>query len=408
MGKNGNYEVKQHAITTDKPEMFAFIVSLLVATLLGGALLCLVLFGINYLTFSLISKGKKQAIYSDIKKNQCKNNNEIREFEGKKSKMENKLSSNKSEAPPNSISFIKNFKYLAENSIFISTFIDYLVVTLNRMRVDSIELFFKNICGSYPKTEMEPLIETKELIEFNTIRDLYQEFCFMNDFTEQKFKYSNVLSNLTKIGYKIEIIENSSTVSYCSMILKTDDQRWIFSSNDIDHNSLALFIKYKVNITNFFEDQVDINEFFKKYDEFCKFNRLEALVVTPQLLKQKFYIDTTSIPKYFIRKDPKFITTNSMEMYIETNNIENYIKFLADDTVTLSAEDIKFVKKQIYSSEGAFYEILTIILQIVLLLFLIAPIIILLICLGESYTPYTLKNPEYLLNWYIAILFILI
>ena len=76
-----------------------------------------------------------------------------------------------------------------------------------------------------------------------------------------------------------------------------------FEKNE-NESSLSLFIKYQCKITTFEEDVIEVEEFKNKYREFCVEKRLPSSIVSRNIMKDMFQIETAPVATTYLERIP--------------------------------------------------------------------------------------------------------
>ena len=123
----------------------------------------------------------------------------------------------------------------------------------------------------------------------------------MKDNCEKNMQDKQNLVLLKKYNFVIEESQNSISQVYLKMLIKEETGNILELDSDmidtkIDHDSLDIFIKSHVELTQFDNDKVDIIYFEQSYYEFCKYNAIEKVIVSTSLMENKYQIIAANVP----------------------------------------------------------------------------------------------------------------
>lgn len=100
---------------------------------------------------------------------------------------------------------------------------------------------------------------TTEAMLGNDMKTLYEKFCYLNGFLEQKLDDSDNIKHLKEKGFKIEEKQDAQTESYVRVLLNGMMPK--IDSVSKDKTSLDLFIENCCKTSNFEEDNIVVTTF---------------------------------------------------------------------------------------------------------------------------------------------------
>ncbi|KAM3146575.1 hypothetical protein pb186bvf_001544, partial [Paramecium bursaria] len=206
----------------------------------------------------------------------------------------------------------------------LSAFIDYLLIMITKKFRNSAKEFYSHLFEEKDLKQDSNDVESMLSFEFKT---LYEKFCYLNGFLEQKLDDNDNIEYLKKYGFFIN--EHDGAQTECTVRVLLDK---MVKLTEIPQNktSYQLFIEQCCRLTKFEQDCLTLQTFNEKYDEFCLINHLQREIISNIQLKE-YNIETKFIPIQYVER------INKSE-YKQKNEVEAEAEAEAE---------IKWYKKQI-------------------------------------------------------------
>lgn len=117
-------------------------------------------------------------------------------------------------------------------------------------------------------------------IKERDLKDLYQQYCFLNHFPEEELNSKYMVKLLKdKYGY---IFENDEDHSQVFVKLIEKNKKLIPNQKDIGRvDSLKLFISCYYSVTGLESDTEWVEDFKNKYNKFCQKYRIPVEIIRP-------------------------------------------------------------------------------------------------------------------------------
>ena len=225
---------------------------------------------------------------------------------------------------------------------------------------------------------------------------------------------------LRRYGFKIVTREDLISEVFTNINIKNYDN---YLTNVLNHDenadSLEIYIKENVKITQFYEDQVEVATFRNIYNRFCDYNRLPRVVLSASIMKERFDVSSDTVPQQFIMRKsahydddlhqnygPGFVQKiakwwnsvpfrNRKTFIIDTSKLENHYKLVMDKIAELSDEELKDATVDlILYPKWWIWDAFTVILHMLGVALISLPLIALVILNESQYEPWSLKNPH--------------
>jgi hypothetical protein len=218
----------------------------------------------------------------------------------------------------------------------MSAFIDYLCVLLTKKYINSAQEFYKHLFHEVEKTDSDDSGHfhdmTTESMFGKDMKTLYEKFCYLNGFLEQKLDDPANLKLLKDKGFKIEERSDAQTESYVCVMLNGEIPK--LSQIPDNKNSLQLFIQSCCTLSTFEEDNVVVQTFTENYEQFLTLNHLSKYTATAAEMQKLFNITSKYIPQQWVVRNDSTIakvdpdTTNQSFMQKMTASINSYARKL--------------------------------------------------------------------------------
>ena len=389
----------------------AVIVSLVIAAYVSYLVMKLTIVGINLMYIKLVEFANHLDSYARLEQSQLE-----------KSLEENKTSHKKKKV-------INLAKYtlgnILRNSPSPSAFVDYLTLILygqfSNSCVQFYNLLFKEVDpDAIQDQELDPV---RDMIKGTEAKVLYEKFCFMNLLNEEKLTDKNNIKLLEKYGFEIVTREDLLSEVFSRMNVKNYDNFLVPSIiEDENLDSLDIYMRENVEITEFQEDQVEVETFIRIYNSFCDFNRLTRILISPSLMKQKFEINVNIVPQQLIMRkgqvddfNPNYNLTWGQKLTnwyikktakitktyeIDKSKLENNFNLVMNKITELSPKDLESATVDlILYRRWWFWDAVTVLFHMLIGGILTIPLLLLVILNESQYAPWSLKEPWNLIQF---------
>ncbi|KAL4474822.1 hypothetical protein ABPG74_001518 [Tetrahymena malaccensis] len=285
----------------------------------------------------------------------------------------------------------------------LSAFIDYVVLLLHKAKQNSISEFYKLLFRSKKLKELKENEDEeihsleKDQILGNEMKQLYEKFCYLNQYLERKFDDEENLKYLTEMGFKIVARFDAQTqyftyIKYNGTIPTIPEQP--------NKTSLDLFISSCCSLTKFETDRIESTELENYYQEFCTLNHMQKIQLNEGSLKRDYGVSTVYLPQQWVERDEKYDVQKLKKKYfIDKKRVENNFKILlAKDSFLFSmlydTEDFKQAQRDIQVATGwQFFDLITVIAHVLVMTLIGCPLIILAIFIRAQQSSYSLIPP---------------
>ncbi|KAL4512379.1 hypothetical protein ABPG72_005381 [Tetrahymena utriculariae] len=421
-----NYSVKNYDVSYSSSLYAAIVVSCILSGILGIILMVILVFAINqnYIwvlnhiasvrKYSQLEKGgagdidestldiQKRRFYIEYKEQQ-----QMIEEQNKKALQdagENPENEEQGFVPKYTITSIFSLFYqLIYLSPPLSAFIDYVVLLLHKAKQNSISEFYKLLFRSKMLKELKENEDEeihsleKDQILGNEMKQLYEKFCYLNQYLERKFDDEENLKYLTEMGFKIVARFDAQTqyftyIKYNGTIPTIPEQQ--------NKTSLDLFISSCCSLTKFETDRIESTELENFYSEFCTLNHMQKIQLNEGSLKRDYGVSTVYLPQQWVERDEKYDVQKLKKKYfIDKKRVENNFKILlAKDSFLFSmlydTEDFKQAQRDIQVATGwQFFDLITVVAHVLVMALIGCPLIILAIFIRAQQSSYSLIPP---------------
>ncbi|KAL4476315.1 hypothetical protein ABPG74_010048 [Tetrahymena malaccensis] len=420
------YNVKNYDYSNNRYLFAAIVVSGILSLFLGSVLLFTLVFVIykNY-TFALnntqiIHKyaqlqkslaGEIDESTLDIHKrrfyHKYKEEQSIINEQNKKSEQKNEENLANQEQGSISLFNTKIICNLFKQFIFapphLSALIDYSVLVLLKSQQNSIEQFYKLLFRSKKLKELKEDEDEeihsleKDQLQGNEMKQLYEQFCYLNQYLERKFDDEENLKFLQDMGFKIVARLNAQTqyfayIKYNGIVTSISEQP--------NKTSIDLFISSCCNLTKFDTDRIESSELESYYIEFCTINHMQKLQLNEGSLMRDYGISTIYLPQQWVERDERYdIEMKQVKYFIDKKRVQNYFKILlAKDSTLLKVlfdtEEFKQAQEDMQQATRTWQsDILTTLFHAFALGFIGFSFTILAIFIRVLQSPYSLISP---------------
>lgn len=308
------------------------------------------------------------------------------------------------------------------------SFIDYIFFITFKHLSSSGSQFYKLLFKPVDYTEIDDEEEqdvSKFMIKATEAKVLYGKFCFINHLNEERLIEGSNQEILRKYGFEIITRKDKLTQVLTNINIQNYDNFIADSLAEGDYsNSLERYMSQNVLITNFQEDQVEIDTFIKVYNSFCDYNRLPRVNITSNLMKEKYNMNLIFVPQQYITKlkygeddflqnyDRSFIQKtidwfsnlassrdNKKTYIIDTSRLENHFNLALDKIIDSPEELADATVNMILYSGWRVADLIIVLLHMLVGALLTVPLILLVMLNESQYEPWSLKNPTDLIQW---------
>lgn len=319
-----------------------------------------------------------------------------------------------------------HFMNILKNAPSPSAFIDYLTLILYRRYSSSVAQFYNllfDVADKEPKKRRSQRLDpTKNMINGTAVKILYEKFCFMNHLTEEKLTDPENINILKSYGFEISASEDQKIEVFTRVDVKNWEPFLVNTEGQDNIDSLDLFMKENVQVTQFVEDQVDVARFIRTYSVFCDYNRLPRVMINPGLMKDKFGVDIDMVAQQVIMRIPnladqpvldaepeeksfwqKYISMSSSpetgRLYIiNQEKLEKHFNLVMG--VNMSVKDIQEATVDLILYPGwILWDALTVLVHLLIGGFVTLPIVCFVILNESQYEPWSLEDPLSLIRF---------
>ena len=424
-----NYAEGKYSLTDNNINQSTFvIIALIVSLVFSGFMLILLLqffiIAARFLYNKALNASNHTNNYKKIEKsenyeqkpNKKKGNNEDIIKDDIKDKIDN-LDDKSIKKRPKLVQI--GFIEFLSNPPSVSAFTDYAVSIIRQNYANSISEFYYYLFTVVKNGEADPVNNPEQLtMNMSELKVLYEKFCFLNHYVEKNMQDKQNLVLLKKYDFVIEESQNSISQVYLKMLIKEETGNILeldpeMIDTKIDQDSLDIFIKSHVEFTQFDTDKVDIIYFEQSYYEFCKYYALEKVIVSTSLMQNKYQIIAANVPTVQLTRNKKkknYIMPKIMkdryyklpeleEFKIDRDNLTNHFNALTKSYEKMTPEVLANITVQmIIFPRWYIWDIITVILHFLILTLITIPLILLINLMETSYSPWSLKNPDFLVE----------
>ncbi|EAR86318.2 phage head-tail adaptor family protein, putative (macronuclear) [Tetrahymena thermophila SB210] len=421
-----DYSVTNYDVSYSSSLYAAIIVSCVLSGILGIILTVILVFAINQNYIWVLNHISSVRKYSELEKGGAGEIDEstldihkrrfyleYKEEQQKKEEKMKKALQKAGENPENKEQgFVPNYTISGIFTLFyqliylsppLSAFIDYVVLLLHKAKQNSIKEFYKLLFRSKKLKELKENEDEeihsleKDQILGNEMKQLYEKFCYLNQYLERKFDDEENLKYLTEMGFKIVTKFDAQTqyftyIKYNGNILTVSEQP--------NKTSLDLFISYCCSLTKFETDRIESIELENYYSEFCVLNHMSKIQLNEGSLKREYGISTVYLPQQWVERDEKYVVQKlKKKYYIDKKRVENNFKILLAKNSTLfsmlyDTEDFKQAQRDIQAATGwQFYDLITVVAHVLVMTLIGCPLIVLAIFIRAQQSSYSLIPP---------------
>lgn len=209
----------------------------------------------------------------------------------------------KDEVPSISYNPLDMFRQLFVLAPPMSAFVDFLCVYMSKKYINSAEVFFTLLFVEHNSADDDEELHDldKERISGTEIKTLYEKFCYLNGYLEQKLDDDDVSSLMdSTYGFKIVTKNDSQTLYYTKVMLLDQELPKIGKDKDKTLSSMLLFIQNCCKVSKFDTDCVPVSEFTSQYRSFCMINYLNVETPTLSDMSNQYNIGNNFLTQQWI------------------------------------------------------------------------------------------------------------
>ncbi|KAL4503518.1 hypothetical protein ABPG73_017261, partial [Tetrahymena malaccensis] len=384
-----NYTITNYHISKNYYLSSAIYVSCILSGIVGIILVIILAFAINKNYTWILNHMASLRKYSSLQKEKKIEEEKLQENFDKTPENESQIF-----APSFSLRSIPIlFRKVICSSPPLIAFIDYIVHLLYKAKVNSIEKFYEKLFRKEKKSQQdEEDIHNLEKYQIlgNEMKQLYEKFCYLNQYLERKLDDEQNLKYLTAKGFKI-VSKIGAQTQYFTYIKY--NQKIATISEQPNKTSLDLFISSCCSITNFETDRIEFSELESYYQEFCNLNHMQEIQLNEGSLKRDYGISTVYMPQQWIER---YDISKKKDIYvIDKQKVEDHFKIFLDENKFqqndyLNTEEHKKVQKQQSCDK---YDFIIVFLHAIGMILIGCPLIFLVIFIRVQQSSYSLIPP---------------
>ena len=404
---NGNIVLKNNDYTTKGQLIAAVFLSLVIAAVVSIVTTRITVIGINLMYNKLVEFANHLSSYAKLEQTKIERALEKTNTKKTKTKTVNPAAKN-------------TFLNFMKNSPSPSAFIDYLSLILYKQFSSSVNQFYNLLFRQVKLVQIgdEELDPDRDRINGADAKVLYEKFCFINHLNEEKLTDKSNEAILKRYGFRIVTRDDLISEVFTNINVKNYDN---YLTNVLNHDenadSLEIYMKENVKITQFYEDQVEVATFMNIYNRFCDYNRLPRVLISASLMKERFEVSSDTVPQQFIMRKVNYdddfqqnysqgivqklarwwenLSSKNKKTYIiDTTKLENHFKLVMDKIAELSEEELKDATVDlILYPRWWIWDAFTVILHMLVVALITIPLLALVILNESQYQPWSLKKP---------------
>lgn len=419
---DGSYGLLDNDINEKLIILFAIIVSLIIACYMTFLLTEIFIIAVNMMYYKIVGFANHLDSYSKLNKKKVDLliEKEVEPESHHHSKRHRRKKGKEPKKKEDDSVAKYTFKNIMKKAPSLSAFIDYLALILYRQFSNSVDQFyrllFREVEGVRDDEAPDP---NKDMIKGTEAKILYEKFCFMNHLVEQKLGDKNNLALLKKYGYDIVTRNDLLSEVFTRVNVKNYDNFLVqVPSGEEKVDTLKLYMDSNVEITAFEEDQVEVDTFIKLYYNFCDYNRLNRILISPALMKNEYKIESKNVPQQFImiqEEQDDFRTYGQKGMIdrwkeclrikrkkktkqyiLDKSKLEDHFSLRLGNTLPQDRLESATIDLILYK-RWWIWDFITVLIHMLVAMIVTVPLLILVIVMESQYTPFSLKDPEILI-----------
>jgi len=282
----------------------AVILSMVIGVLVGIYLVIGAVYGIISIYIDIIDYVTNTSKYSKIAQKEDPGTYQplMNTKKGKKLQTQGKTEK-ADEVPQITYNPLDMFRQLFVLAPPMSAFVDFLCVYMSKKYINSAEVFFSLLFVEHNKADDDEELHDldKERISGTEMKTLYEKFCYLNGYLEQKLDDKDVAGLMDgTYGFKIVTKNDSQTLYYTKVMLLDQDLPKIGKDKDKPQDSMSLFIEKCCKVSKFDSDCAPVNDFTAQYKNFCMINYLNFQTSTLSEMSNKYNIGNSFLTQQWI------------------------------------------------------------------------------------------------------------
>ena len=394
-------------INQSPPAIIAVIVSLVFAGFLSLFFLQIFIIASRVIYKKVLDAEKHATNYNNILRNENLDQNSKKKKVNEYNKIKDKKSKSKN---PKVIK--KGFREFLKNAPSVSAFTDYSILIFRRNTTNSIREFYYYLFSVAKNGEADPVNNPEQInMNLNELKVYYEKFCFLNHYIERNLQDK---SNLVLFSFQES--KNSLSCIYIKMLIKDKGGKLELDpekiDKKIDQDSLDIFMKSHIELTQFDSDSVNIYDFEQLYNKFCEYNGLEKVISSVSLMQNKYHINTKNIPTTHLTRrlqedDHNILKilnegyaalSGSKEFKIDRDNLQNHFDMLTKNYAKMTPEAKSNSTVQMIVFPGWYiWDVMTVAFHLNMLAATTLPMLLIIFLMEYSYYPWSLKDPSFLI-----------
>ena len=143
---------------------------------------------------------------------------------------------------------------------------------VQKQQTNSTQEFIKLLFRKRINDDEELHNSTRDEIEGQQIKCMYEQFCYLNGYLEKKLDDEDVIKTLKQKGFSIKIKNDATTQYYVYVYIINDvleNGAPKIPLNTFGKSSVQLFIDNCCELSKFDCDKVSLSVFQKYFEDFC-------------------------------------------------------------------------------------------------------------------------------------------
>ena len=288
----------------------------------------------------------------------------------------------------------KVLQRLPSQFLLLDLFVKELKTKMNSSSTEFIQKIFKEV---RPGKE-----EENSRLLFSKVKIFYEQFCYLNQFSEENLLSEKAIKKFENYGFKIETCTDSTTEVLMKIRFATERERAdsaiqsaATAEFEQDMPSLELFMNRECRITQFEEDTILLADFERKYENFCHKNRFELVPISKSVLLETLGLESNQKPTIFISRKPE---ERQVYYNIDFEEVEEEIKSLKYNSSDLDRVPTIY-KMRAFGKSWGIYDFIACMLHVIVIAFMMIVPVLLPIYVQLEYSRYKISDERYNLQY---------
>ena len=281
----------------------AVILSIVIGVLVGIYLVIGAVYGIISIYIDIIDIVTSTSKYAKIEQKDDPGAYQPLMYTKKGKALQLALTGKADEVPQITYNPLDMFRQLFVLAPPMSAFVDFLCVYMSKKYINSAEVFFSLLFVEHNSADDDEELHDldKERISGTEMKTLYEKFCYLNGYLEQKLDDDDVSGIMdATYGFKIVTKNDSQTLYYTKVMLLEQELPKIGKDKDKSLSSMLLYIQTCCKVSKFDCDCVPVNDFNSQYKNFCMINYLNLETPTLSEMSTKYSIGNNFLTQQWI------------------------------------------------------------------------------------------------------------